>query len=454
MLGRILATCAIVAVLLSVVAPSPALTAPSCSKNPRHPDCVPTPTATPTATPTPTPTPPPTDCTVTLNPGASVQAAIDAAAAGSIICLNDGLYSGFRVTKALTIRGGHIRQALPRVIDVVASGVTLDGVEVSGAFLQDNPFYGAGVRFIDVSSGTIRNCFLHDNTAYGIDLTRANNITVAGCEITNSGAGIWVQQSTGYDIVGNDIHDITLPVRNNTTNPDDDYGGQCISLHTALGPGLIRDNLIHTCRTDSFDYGPNGMGPGIEVYQSGGFVARGNTFWDVVNAFESGTKTDTLEQPFRFEYNVVYGTIGPLLILRSNPGTVIEHNTFDGNADGLMLQHQGPGQYSTTIDNVIIRNNLFTNNPNKAFRFDTDPPASLVIDYNGYWNNGRMEWDWGTFAQWQAGTPYDDHSLLADPLYVDRLGHDYHLQPGSPMLGRGHDGSDIGAFGVEGASRP
>lgn len=400
----------------------------------------PTLTPTPTPSPTPTPTPPPsTGCTVTLSSGASVQAAIDAAAAGSTICLGDGNYTGFIVTKALTIRGGHIHEDRSRVVEVMASGVTLDGIEVSGANLYE---FGSGVRFLNVSSGTIKNCFLHDNEAQNLDLTRANNMIVTNCEISRSGVGIWVYQSTGYDIFENDIHDIIFATRNDTA-PDNDYGGQCIVLTNSLGEGLIRANLIHTCHTDSIDYGPNGMGVGIEIYQSGGFVARRNKIWDVTNGFESGTHGPEL--PFTFQYNEVYDSIGPLLILRSNPGSVIQHNTFDGNADGFLLAHHAASQYSTGIDNVIIRDNLFTNNPVRAYRMDTDMPASLVIDHNGYWNNGRIEWDWGTFAQWQAGTPYDDHGVNADPLYVDAGTHDYRLQPGSPMIGAGHDGSNIGA---------
>lgn len=395
------------------------------------------PCASPTATPTLAPTPSPTPVSGCLNPGANVQAAIDAATAGSTICLNPGMYAGFIVTKALTITGGHVRDTTRTYpILVTASGVTLDRIEVSGAPTQ----YGAGVRFDGVSGGAIRNCNVHNNLSYDIDINNSTNVTVADCVLTFSGAGVWVYGSTGFDIARNDIHDINVETRNDTA-PDNDYGGQCVSLNNFAGPGLVRDNKLHGCRANSIDYGTDGTG--VEVWQAYGFNVSGNTIYDTINAFETGTHGP--EGAFTFEYNVVYGTTGPLGILRSNPGTKIQHNTFDGNADGLILQHHSSSQFSGSVENVVIRSNLFTNNPNKALRFDTPMPASLSINYNGYWNNGRIEWDWGTFSQWQAGTPYDDNGLSADPLYVNRLARDYRLQAGSPMIGRAHDGTNIGA---------
>ena len=47
-------------------------------------------------------------------------------------------------------------------------------------------------------------------------------------------------------------------------------------------------------------------------------------------------------------------------------------------------------------------------------------------------------------------TYFVNHSggdVLADPLFVDAANGDFHLRAGSPCIGAGVNGSDIGAYG-------
>jgi len=49
---------------------------------------------------------------------------------------------------------------------------------------------------------------------------------------------------------------------------------------------------------------------------------------------------------------------------------------------------------------------------------------------------------------WQAKSPYDHHSLYADPMFVDPKKGDFRLKPGSPAIGAGVNGETVGALGV------
>jgi len=55
-----------------------------------------------------------------------------------------------------------------------------------------------------------------------------------------------------------------------------------------------------------------------------------------------------------------------------------------------------------------------------------------------------------SLAEWQEKTGKDQHSIYKRPLYVDPFKRNWHLQPDSPNIGAGKDGSTIGALGVAG----
>jgi len=50
--------------------------------------------------------------------------------------------------------------------------------------------------------------------------------------------------------------------------------------------------------------------------------------------------------------------------------------------------------------------------------------------------------------EWQKNSGQDFHSLQSDPLFVDPRAGDFRLRPGSPAVGAGEDGANIGACGV------
>jgi hypothetical protein len=153
------------------------------------------------------------DCNGLLPCYATLQAAVDAAAAGDEIRVAWGVYSGvtsrggasqvLHIAKDITLRGGYnddfvswTPYAFPTVVDAGGAGravyvmsgvsVTLDGFHVTGGAADR----GAGILLEGVASATVRNSWVYSNTASG----RGGDIDVEppdGVYENQNGAMVW-----------------------------------------------------------------------------------------------------------------------------------------------------------------------------------------------------------------------------------------------------------------------
>jgi len=155
--------------------------------------CAPTPTPTPAPTPVPTPTLAPTPTPVAAGCAGTLQAGIDAAAAGSVLDLTGCTYAaGATVTKPLTIVGATIRPAAGTAgLVVKASDVTLDGLHLIGpqaTTYRDGEF---GITVMATASAPARR------------------LTIRNSEIASFGkAGMWLRYVSDLVVEHNDVHDI------------------------------------------------------------------------------------------------------------------------------------------------------------------------------------------------------------------------------------------------------
>lgn len=217
-------------------------------------------TPVPTAAPTPTAPPPPTPAAFT-----TVQAAINAAPAGSSLTIPAGTYhERVTVTKALTlamagvtIDGTGLGVPLQQgVFSIQASNVTVSGVRADNSS-------GAG---IDISNGaqnvTLTACRADDNRQEGFHIAGVTNVLVHGCSFdhndvnraTYSGGeqgGGKFSNSTGVTFDGNvvfanggpglwgDIYDRASTYTNNVLH--DNFGAGI--MHEASYDALIAGNV-------------------------------------------------------------------------------------------------------------------------------------------------------------------------------------------------------------------
>jgi hypothetical protein len=290
-------------------------------------------------------------------------------------------------------------------------------------------------------------------------------------------------------------------MQNDNTSPSNDHGSEAINLtHGFTGAKVLR-NLLYECHSiqGSFDYWVDGGT--VSVYA--GDPAQQteiayNRAWNNHGFIEGGTETGLPNGNVWIHHNLCYGkmdyrdtgfipsdpgTVGntpttPLILHRAGTNWTIEHNTFHrsvGNASngGIRLQ-TGTTGFNGPIDNCVIRSNAFYLAINEhALNVGalTAWPPGFVWDYNHVFRTTHNFGQAGALGAVSAGppggpyaysatglqnfrnaTPYADHDIWgSDPNFTDATttnleARDYTPRGGSPLLGAGHDGTNIGAI--------
>jgi parallel beta-helix repeat protein len=160
------------------------------------------------------------ECTVTVQPGQSIQAAIAGAQEGAVICLGEGSWQeNLKIEKSLTLRG---QGAQKTVIDGIQEGypvvwivgaqsieVKLEGLEVTGAEggCADRPICAYGVLIQGTARAEITNSTISGNKFFGgIVLRDSARAEITGSTISENGeAGIGLGDSAWARITDSTI---------------------------------------------------------------------------------------------------------------------------------------------------------------------------------------------------------------------------------------------------------
>jgi hypothetical protein len=351
------------------------------------------------------------------------------------------------------------------------------------SFPQAEINLGAAVAAMGARNIVIENCAVRHVGEYAMGFGPGCKYNrVIGCEMIDLGAGgvkIGSALPTGW---GN-----TLSV------PQDDEA--LVSHHT------VEDCLIaHAGRLH-----PAGIG--VWVGHSPYNTIRHNDVYDLYySAFSlgwvwgySGSKAHHNEVAFNHAYNIgqsVLSDMGCIYTLGISPGTTIHDNHFH---DVISYDYGGWGLYtdegSTGVEmrnNLVYRcsrgsfhqhygkENVIENNilayggehqiqrtrteEHISFYFmrnivfwDNDSPLlgsnwkdnNYKLDYNLYWHAGKPVRfvDGMTLEEWQEERGQDEHSMIADPLFVDPAADDFRLRPNSPALDLGFKPFDYSKAG-------
>jgi hypothetical protein len=140
-------------------------------------------------------------------------------------------------------------------------------------------------------------------------------------------------------------------------------------------------------------------------------------------AYVSGTNWGNIH------HNVITGNIDRGILLGSGtPHAIMDHNTFANNTISAIYAYTDEPKSKFT-NNIVYENGR---------SIVTDSTIShMTVKYNCFWGQSNDS----------EATRTSKTNFRADPLFVDPAG-DFHVQEGSPCLGKGEKDSNIGALGT------
>jgi parallel beta-helix repeat protein len=242
-------------------------------------------------------------------------------------------------------------------------------------------------------------------------------------------------------IAHNAIHDISR------------YG---ISLKSPGRSNRIEYNRIQNTNLETYDTG------GIEVtqqdrqFRSGSRIAN-NVVADTIGYSSAGEKPvfaswsiylDSFAGGYIVTHNIAYRNSHGGMMFQGGKDNTVENNIFvDGRINQIHINN-----FADNSTGLVFQRNIV------AYR---DPEAKLVgggrlrddvirIDHNLYFPAGKeplvRSAGIKSWAEWQK-RGFDQHSLLADPRFVDPAHDNFALRPDSPALGLGFQPIDTSQVG-------
>ncbi len=281
----------------------------------------------------------------------------------------------------------------------------------------------AGIRLNSKqgSSGVVRGNVIDGSGYGGIVVMNAMTVDILDNEIMNSvrggihtGYNEYSLESSpllGFGSEGN-LH---MTVRGNKVhhNGQDDLGGGIDVRHA---DGVVENNLVY-----ANNMGGIRVGDWIDAVNNNTVVANGmgGIAYDDIEGAVNDLPHGSPAMPFAIKNNLLVGNG----MAGVNAGTV--SFTYDAVNDVWNPEMTG------TCDNWIGNReyNLFTLNNG----LDASCNGDVVFPF--------------CYMMQTATCALNDGEILADPMFVDAANGDFQLQSGSPALGSGVGGVDMGAYG-------
>jgi len=292
-------------------------------------------------------------------------------------------------------------------------------------------------------------------------------------------SGIFAWQSGENRIANNLIHDTpyTAIVVSGRIHWDRKGQGECSKTirwpeigeaapTLSSGPGWRqRERFLHGRRNrverNEIHHTMQVLGDGNCIYISGagaGNIVRQNYLHDVDSAnINANIRCDDDQHQTLIEENVIFRCCGEGFISKGN-NTIVNNivaNLRPNTSAGVPCGHTRGYlvlPYGSVKGSVIQRNIFYAQEAGQTVLFEGSRhkvPTLLrdcKADYNLYFNAADPEWG-SRFLKAQRLFGIEEHSVSADPLFVDIDNGDFQLQEGSPALKLGFRPIDLSEVG-------
>jgi hypothetical protein len=382
-------------------------------------------------------------------PWQTIQKAADTLVAGDTVYIRAGTYHERVIPQNSGSAGQYITYAAypgeTAIID--GTGVVVpeysglfdltwgqDYIRVSGLQVIHSDYYGIVAE--NSSHVTIEHNYTYDTYSSGISSWGSNHIIVDGNEVVGACTGPWqehisISNTDTFEVRYNHIHDVIPGTE----------GKEGLSVKDASSHGKVYGNHVYNLNhvgiyVDAeaehlFD---------VEVYQ--------NLVHDIeAMGFALASEQGGLFENIRLYNNIAYNNLVGLWLsaccIATHPfqDITIINNTFAYN--GRNGWGGGIGIENTQVQNVVIRNNICSQNTYSQMAAEPSVLPELTVDHN--LTDGDRDPE---FEFYGVGDLVD-----VSPSFVNPAGADFHLQQSSPAIDQGSP-NDAPGDDFEGQARP
>ncbi len=300
----------------------------------------------------------------------------------------------------------------------------------------------------------VRGCHLYDLGAGGVKIgetgippaasdatghnTVDSNLIHAGGRLFTGAEGVWIGQSSDNQVTHNDISDLF-------------YTGVSLGWSWGYAETTCRRNHVEFNHIHHLGWGVmSDMGGVYTLGLEDGATVSNNVIHDVwtynrYGAGALGLYNDEGSTHITMENNLVYDCMDLTYGQHYGRENVVRNNLLvNGQNQQINVFREEPHL------SITFENNVVWFKTGRLWWVSGLGARKLRFDHNVYWNAAGKPFDFLglSFADWQAAG-LDQHSLIADPLFVDVEHHDFHLRPDSPALKLGFKPFDYTRAGIQ-----